>query len=363
MGTINEVKMKPYGVISDTHNHNWNAFSHVGEDLVNNRLKMILDDTERCAREVAAAGGDTVYHGGDLFHVRGSIEPSVLNPTRDRYQAIREQYGVKFRLLPGNHDLEHRHSNRVGNAVEAMRSDWVEVDHEAQVYHEHNVLMVPWIERVEDLKAALLMQRDNLLIAGHGDPSNFDLIIHAPIDGVIAGLPDHGLTGEWLADLGFKRVFSGHYHNHKEIVPDKVWSIGALTHQTWGDVGSKAGFLVVTENEVKWHSTNAPEFVDIEAGMDPVEVQLRCDGNYVRVKVVDAKPSEVSAIRDALMKAGALGVQVNVVKSASTTRATASSVKAGASVEVSVTSYIKGGSFEHADLVAQEAIKVLAEAL
>ncbi|MGN8188611.1 metallophosphoesterase [Burkholderia sp. 22088] len=361
MGAINEVKMKPYGVISDTHNHNWNAFSHVGGDLVNNRLKMILDDTERCAREVAAAGGDTVYHGGDLFHVRGSIEPSVLNPTRDRYEHIYKTYGVKFRLLPGNHDLEHRHSNKVGNAVEAMRCGWIDVEDDWFEYAENRVVMVPWIERVEDLKEKLTGIAE--VMGDNGTIDSYDLIIHAPIDGVIVGLPDHGLTGEWLADLGFKRVFSGHYHNHKEIVPGKVWSIGALTHQTWGDVGSKAGFLVVTENEVKWHSTNAPEFVDIEAGMDPVEVQLRCDGNYVRVKVVDAKPSEVSAIRDALMKAGALGVQVNVVKSASTTRATASTVKAGASVEVSVTSYIKGGSFEHADLVAQEAIKVLAEAL
>lgn len=355
--------MQPYGILSDSHNHNWSAFSHIGDDLLNSRLKTILDETERCAREVAAAGGNTVYHGGDLFHVRGSIEPSVLNPTHDRYEHIYRTYGVKFRLLPGNHDLEHKHSNRVGNAVEAMRCEWIEVDHEAQVYHEHNVLMVPWVERIEDLKAKLEQERDNMLIAGHGDPKDFDLIIHAPIDGVIAGLPDHGLTGEWLTELGFKRVFAGHYHNHKEIVPGKVWSIGALTHQTWGDVGSKAGFLVVSDGEVKWNSTHAPQFVDIEASMDPTEVALRCDGNFVRVKVSNAKPSEVSAIRDGLMKHGALGVNVNVVKTATTGRATVSTVKAGASVEVQVTDYIKGASFEHAELVAQAAINVLAEAV
>jgi DNA repair exonuclease SbcCD nuclease subunit len=330
--------------------------------MVNTRLTMILDEIERCAVETKKAGGDTVYHGGDLFHVRGSIEPSVLNPTRARFEHIYRTHGVKFRLLPGNHDLEFKHSHKVGNSVEAMASEWVEVDHETQIHHEHKVVQVPWIERVEDLKAALTLERDNLLVAGHGDPSEFDLIIHAPIDGVIEGLPDHGLSGDWLAELGFKRVFSGHYHNHKEITPGKVWSIGALTHQTWGDVGSKAGFLVVSESEVKWHSTHAPQFVDIDAGMDPTEVTLRCDGNYVRVKVSNAKPSEVSAIRDGLMKQGALGVNVNVVKTASTGRAATSTVKAGASVEVQVTDYIKGAGFEHAELVAQGAIAVLAEA-
>src|ERR1700710_1513552 len=102
--------MKPYGLISDTHCHGWAAFSKTGDDLVNSRLTTILDEIERCAVEVSKAGGDTIYHGGDLFHVRGSIEPSVLNPTRARFELIYKTYGVKFRLLPGNHDLEFKHS-------------------------------------------------------------------------------------------------------------------------------------------------------------------------------------------------------------------------------------------------------------
>jgi DNA repair exonuclease SbcCD nuclease subunit len=354
--------MQPYGVLSDSHCHDWSAFATENDDLINTRLAVILDEIERCAAEVHKVGGDTVYHAGDLFHVRGRIAPSVLNPTRDRFEHIYRTYGVKFRLLPGNHDLEHKHSNRVGNAIEAMRSQWVEVGHDTQVFPEHNVLMVPWVEGVADLKKRLELERDNLLTQGE-DPANYNLIIHAPIDGVIEGLPDHGLTGEWLAALGFKRVFSGHYHNHKEIAPGKVWSVGATTHQTWGDTGSKAGFLIVSTEDVKWHCSRAPHFVDIEAGMDPSEVALRCDGNYIRVKVSNAKPSEVSAIRDGLMKHGALGVNVNVVKVPTTGRASTSTVKAGASVEVQVTDYIKAAGFEHADLVAQGAISVLAEAV
>jgi hypothetical protein len=355
--------MQPYGLLSDTHLHEWSAFAQTGDDLVNTRLKTIQDEFYRCADETKKAGGDTVYHGGDLFHVRGSVTPPVLNTTLAMFARIYRELGVKFRLLPGNHDLTHKHSNAVGNAVEAMRSDWVEVGHDVQIHEDHNVVMVPWIERVEDLKAKLVEIRDDIGSISPGSLSNSDLIIHAPIDGVIAGLPDHGLTGAWLAELGFKRVFSGHYHAHKEIVPGKVWSIGASTHQTWGDTGTKAGFLIVGENDVKWHCSRAPHFVDIEAGMDPSEVALRCDGNYVRVKVSNAKPSEVTAIRDALTKHGALGVSVNVVKTPTTGRASTSTVKAGASLEVQVTDYVKAGSFEHADLVAQGAIAVLAEAV
>jgi DNA repair exonuclease SbcCD nuclease subunit len=353
--------MKPYGLLSDTHLHEWSAFAQTGADLVNTRLQMILDEIYRCAEETKKAGGDTVYHGGDLFHVRGAVAPPVLNTARSMFERIHRELGVKFRLLPGNHDLTHKHSNAVGNSVEAMRGEWVEVNHDVQEHSDHMVVQVPWIERVEDLKARLLK-----LAEGYGDQGvigDYDLIIHAPIDGVIEGLPDHGLTGEWLAELGFKRVFSGHYHNHKEIIPGKVWSIGALTHQTWGDVGSKAGFLIVSDAGVKWHSTHAPQFVDINEVMDPSEVSLRCDGNYVRVKVQNAKPSEVSAIRDGLMKHGALGVNVNVVKVPVTGRPTVSTIKAGASVEVQVTDYIRSAGFEHSELVAQAAINVLAEAV
>jgi DNA repair exonuclease SbcCD nuclease subunit len=356
--------MKPYGIISDTHCHGWSAFSRTGDDLVNSRLTTILDEIERCAVEVQKAGGDTIYHGGDLFHVRGSIEPSVLNPTRARFEHIHKTYGVKFRLLPGNHDLEFKHSTAVGNSVEAMAGGWVEVSHETTEYGsvaDGLVIMVPWMDKVEELKAYLTEMRDGAIAAGGAEER--DLIIHAPIDGVIPGLPDHGLTGEWLAELGFKRVFSGHYHNHQEIVRNKVWSIGATTHQTWGDVGSKAGFLIVSHSEVKWHSTHAPQFVDINEVMDASEVALRCDGNFVRVKVQNAKPSEVSAMRDGLMAHGALGVNINVVKVAATGRATVSTVRAGSSVEVQVADYIKSVSFEHSGLVAQAAIAVLAEAI
>ena len=48
-----------------------------------------------------------------------------------------------------------------------------------------------------------------------------------------------------LAKLGFRRVFAGHYHHHCSFEDGKVWSIGATTHQTASDIGTKAGFLLV----------------------------------------------------------------------------------------------------------------------
>ena len=110
--------MKPYGLMADLHLHNWNAFASVGESGVNARLQLLLNEIRRCADEVKKAGGDTIVIAGDVFHVRGSIAPSVLNPTLDTLRHLISG-GIRFVILAGNHDLEGKESNRIGSAITA----------------------------------------------------------------------------------------------------------------------------------------------------------------------------------------------------------------------------------------------------
>ena len=96
--------------ISDTHLHNWSQFAIPTESGINSRLLQILKAIEEaaCAADYHAPAGvvPTVYHGGDLFHVRGSLTPSVLNAVLDFFKTIHRDYGVRFRMIAGNHDLE-----------------------------------------------------------------------------------------------------------------------------------------------------------------------------------------------------------------------------------------------------------------
>lgn len=333
--------MNPYGIISDSHNHNWSAFATTRVDGVNSRLSVILSETVRAGREVLAAGGDTLYHAGDLFHVRGNLAPSVLNPTLDVYRGILAS-GVKVVILAGNHDLEGKEAERIGSAITALEGIGCTVVNQAKVHYRgagSDMLMVPWTPSIADLKAELEKWAADLALDKH----KIDVLLHAPIDGVIRGLPDHGLDAPYLAALGFRRVFSGHYHHHKELEPGKVWSIGATTHQTWGDVGTKAGFLIVTDAGVKWHSARAPAFVTIDGSTDPDEIPLIVDGNYAKVTINSAKTGDVDAMRQYLMDSGALGVVVLSDK-APTNAATAragSVYKAGTTLEQSIGDFIK----------------------
>lgn len=145
----------PYAVISDTHNHNWSAFSETTPENVNSRLQIILNETMRAAEEVKAMGGTHLYHTGDLFHVRGSISPSVLNPTIATYKVIQQLLGIKVRILAGNHDLEFREANRNGSAVTALEGIGCEIINETSLFLDEHVAMIPWFQDVNELKVKL----------------------------------------------------------------------------------------------------------------------------------------------------------------------------------------------------------------
>lgn len=349
--------MKPIGFMADLHNHNWNAFATVNGDGVNGRLQMLLDEILRCAQEVVDAGGSKMILAGDIFHVRGSIAPSVLNPVRDCMRRVRDEFGIVVYILAGNHDLEGKKSTRLGSAITALETDGCIVINTVQagLAAIDDVVMIPWIQDIAELKQTL---ED----AAKSDPKpgEVDLVIHAPIDGVIAGLPPHGLTPEYLAGLGFRRVFAGHYHHHKDF-GNGVYSIGALAHHTWSDVGSKAGFLIVSDDEVKWFKSHAPEFVDLSRAADESEAELMTDGNYVRARVSTSKPSDIAKMREWLEKSGAKGVVIQTVKEPAKARtgSVAHSVKAGASIEASIDEFIKGQSFAHAEKVRAKCQNIL----
>lgn len=350
--TTQEIRVKyPYLLLSDTHYHAWHQFSHVDADGVNSRLKIIIEETKRAVEALKSAGGTLMVHAGDAFHVRGELAPTVLNPVADLYTWIDDQ-GVSVFVLAGNHDLEGRESSLVANAS----TIFCHVAHSATVVASQegtmmtaNLVMIPYDHDLSRLRKTLQDWRDKVT-----SPDQVDVIIHAPVNGVIKGLPDHGLSPGELADFGFRRVFAGHYHNHKELVLGRVYSIGATTHQTWGDVGSKAGFCLVYEDHVRWFCSHAPEFVDVTDMTDNDDILLAADGNYVRAKIAISAESEVAEFRAALEKAGAKGVVISVERDLTATARTGSTVSAGASIDASIGEFVKNKGYpRQADLVVR----------
>lgn len=300
-------------ILSDQHCHSWSQFAKTDSNGVNTRLTIILDEMERAADELLAAGGKEMFFAGDLFHVRGSIDPEVFNPTQERIRRILDK-GVSITAIPGNHDLKSRNTTAIGNAMQSLDAlKGFQVVTGATICHRTDTVMVPWVHSLDEL--------ENTVVATKfiKDSAVSDLIIHAPLNSVLPGLPATALDPLRVKSWGFRRVFCGHYHNHKEVLPG-VFSIGATTHQTWGDIGSKAGFLLIDDEKVTWRASRAPSFVELDEATREEDIPLIVDGNYVRVRGLKMTERQVSQMNKELHEMGALGTSFQIAREAASVR-------------------------------------------
>ncbi|SER28475.1 Calcineurin-like phosphoesterase [Faunimonas pinastri] len=346
---------QPYGLMSDQHCHDWSAFSTVDADGVNSRLRIILNEMERAAAEVKAAGGNLLVFGGDLFHQRGSLNPEVFNPTHQCLKRILAS-GVEIVAIPGNHDNKSKDTTELGNAIQTIGAlPNFGVATKTTLLQDVSIALVPWRASLDQLRVDLAELRDSV-----SDADELDVVIHAGIDGVLTGVPEHGLTADELAKYGFKRIFAGHYHNHKVMAGGKVTSIGAATHQTWSDVGTKAGFLIVHPDRIDYRASHAPNFVDITGDTDPDDIPLIVDGNYARVRGMKLADSEVKELREELQTLGARGVSIQVAREVVSARA-ASSAPSAISLEASVAKYVDDLGADEAAIIKSQCADILAE--
>lgn len=336
--------MNPYLIISDPHYQDFSAFA-VEIDNLNTRLGTTISETVRAALHLKKLGGDEIHFNGDLFHVRGKLKPSVLNPVKDMFAKLIKA-GFKISAIPGNHDLEKNHATRAGNSITALEDVGVTIYQETTKIG--NKVFIPWQPSIDALLDELRKH------AGMG----YDAFIHAPVDGVLPHIPATNLTPDMLHKLGYGRVFSGHYHNHVDF-GNGVYSVGALTHQTWGDIDSLAGYLIVTEDEVTHFETKAPKFVELSGEEDESELGSIVKGNFVSVRINNADPDEIAGYKKDLTDLGAAGVIVKPIRTTKTSRKGVVASTKSISLEQSLTDYIKLKGFS--DAAATEAHKILGE--
>jgi DNA repair exonuclease SbcCD nuclease subunit len=344
----------PYAILSDIHAHAWTQLSSKLPDGMNSRLKITLDEIERAVVELQSLGGDTVYFAGDLLHTRGSMDPEVFNPLHKKISELADD--TFWRMIPGNHDLKDRDTTELGNAIQTLseiRNVQIITNRTGMLFPDHSVLMIPWHGSKDALRATIKELHD-----AHGGPAAgpvamgaLDLIIHVGIDGVLMGVPDQGLSPAEVAGWGFKRVFAGDYHNFKEMEGGKVYSIGATTHQQWGDIDTKAGFLMVYEDRVEWRASHAPAFVEITGETPEEDIPLIIDGNYVRVRGMKLTDAEINKFRKELEVMGARAVTFQVTREVVAARGASSLAKA-TTLDQSVDTFIDQKKDIDPDLLA-----------
>jgi hypothetical protein len=350
-----------YVLLSDLHCHTWSMFSKTNPNGVNSRLRIILNELHRAANTAKLNGIDKMVIAGDLFHVRGSIDPEVLNPVQEQILEIMDM-GITIYAIPGNHDLKSKETTELGSSIQTLgqmfsgNGSFV-IANEPSAYTALNVAMIPWCSDNDDL-----LKKIEEMSVQVNNPGMWDLIIHAGIDDVLPGMPSHGLTSAALSRYGFRNVFAGHYHNRKQVAPG-VWSIGATTHQTWSDVDTRAGFLIVEDDgTIREFDTHAPKFIDVSA-MSDEDALLAASGNYIRFRGAAITPKDAEILRNAFTSAGALGVSIQSPRAVSSARTTTAATAGPArTVDESVMAYIDAQTIDpHLDRaeIKRRAVDVL----
>ncbi|EIG7598544.1 metallophosphoesterase [Escherichia coli] len=360
----------PYGVISDCHYHKWDAFSTTNAEGLNSRLEIQLEATKEAAIAMKKAGCKYMLVAGDTFHVRGTVSPSVLHYVTETYKWIINELDLTVVMLAGNHDLDLTVVMLAGNH-DLETNDSVYSANAAASLSSIGVVIVcgkrPHSIKIGDVTVHLISWRNNhaelisdlkaLRKSVEGD--NHDVVIHTSINKAIPTMPDVGIDAQELKDIGFRLVLSGHYHNHKEVIPGVI-SVGALTHQNWGDVGSLAGYMIVNpDGSFSHYETSAPKFINLED--DVADDQIR--GNYVRFRAVIENDEEGIKYQNILKTMGAKGVVCNFIRKSSMMEGTASTTETSKidSLGESVSAYCKivhdtdgGFDLSKLDILCQE---------
>lgn len=343
----------PYLLFSDVHFHNWSAFSILGEDKINSRLVYQIEELDRAYKELRAVGGTLAVCAGDLFHVRGKLAPSVINPVRNFFRE-QDANDMETVILSGNHDLESEDADELTSSVTAISSpNTLAINDACEISSDPMIYMIPWRSNLSALREEIKVLNEK------ADPTNpYDLIIHAPMNGVLMNIPSVGLNASEFDGMNFKRVFAGHYHNHKQI-SDNVYSVGATGHQTWNDPGTQAGWCLVYDDKVEFHASKQPQFVTVPVGTTE-EDMIEVDGHFIRADIEDPTPEKIIALREYVLGFGAAGVTIrNLIGKKESTREGGETVSA---VDSLVDSITKFATEKHSKKVAVECARILKEA-
>lgn len=188
---------------------------------------------------LAENGIKRIFHGGDFFDNRKTIDLKALHANRKMFLEPLVENGIHMTIIPGNHDTRFNDTNRVCSLKEllgyytenvSILMDPTEIRYNGKT----RILWLPWInqENRQEALEAIKRSKANILI-GHLELSGFD---------VYRGVPAHSGMESGIFNK-FKMVLTGHYHTKSK--KGNVSYLGSQMEFTWGDCDDQKYFHVL----------------------------------------------------------------------------------------------------------------------
>lgn len=180
---------------------------------------------------------DVIIQVGDVFDKRSYLNVNTLYYVRTRFIEPLSESGIPTYILPGNHDIYFKNTNRVNSLNEVYghygaAAKGIHLVLEPTTYN--GMLILPWISP-DDANQSFeaLRSSEAAYCFGHFDFAGFDL----------GGgrQSDEGFDKNLFRK--FKLVVSGHYHARQAA--GNIFYCGVPYEKTWEDFGQWIGVHVL----------------------------------------------------------------------------------------------------------------------
>lgn len=185
------------------------------------RLSDILYACRTMREYCKNANIDTILILGDLFHDRRYLEIDVLSAAYKFFQEAKDDYGQRWIVFPGNHDMFLRHSWKINsltsfNNVMTIIEDVCKLEIERQTFW-----VLPFITFEKSYMTVLNKINE---MADEHDMLLTHIGVHGATMNTCFTLKDWGLVN--FNDTKFRRIYTGHFHSRQSL-NDRVYYPGS----------------------------------------------------------------------------------------------------------------------------------------
>jgi DNA repair exonuclease SbcCD nuclease subunit len=225
---------------------------------------------------------DILIQVGDWNHVRESTNVRIYKNSLEIASRLTKKFKRGVYVILGNHDVYYKDRNDTHSleGFDKMFNNFHIFTEPAQIsINSHQVLMLPWVESVDEIKSIVKANSKCDYVFCHADVKGFSLNRSTKLE--------HGLEYEDLKQ--FKRVYSGHIHIRQE--KNNVLYVGTPYEMDRGDRGNVKGLYVIDSTSNKFtekfiENTVSPKHIKIEI-LDLLNLNFNQIGQLFKNNFVD----------------------------------------------------------------------------
>jgi DNA repair exonuclease SbcCD nuclease subunit len=201
--------------------------------------------------------GDVLFHLGDVYDSRQSINLRVLNSGVNIFEKLSKIFGDGVHIIAGNHDCYGRNSNDINSLTSLKWIPGIKIYTEPQKIKigPAEILLMPW-------RKDHIAEKECVKEFGGADY----LFCHADIQGLKFNKFVEIENGVDLMEFkNFKKVYSGHIHYAQRV--SNVVMLGSPYSLTRSDIGNEKGIVLLdlnTGEETFFANDYSPKFLKIK---------------------------------------------------------------------------------------------------